>query len=102
VGVAAGPNGDGRLRVTLTATTNAGTPTNALSSVHFNQGTNTQVYAGLFAQQGPFTVSYPPGTTEATFLVGRVTAGQASTVSLVVTDGCGAWPTFVAGGPSAF
>jgi hypothetical protein len=31
-----------------------------------------------------------------------VTDGQASTVELVVTDGCGDWPTFVGGGPNAF
>jgi hypothetical protein len=37
-----------------------------------------------------------------TFLVGRATAGQAATVSFTVTDGCGDFPTFVGGGPSAF
>jgi hypothetical protein len=36
------------------------------------------------------------------FYVVRQTAGQASTVSLTVTGGRGAWPTFVGGGPSAF
>jgi hypothetical protein len=102
IGVAAVPNGDGRLRVTVSATTNVGTPTNALSSIHFDAGTNTLVYAELLAQSAPFTVSYPPGTTQATFYVARLTAGQASSLSLSVTDGCGAWPTFVGGGPTAF
>ena len=37
-----------------------------------------------------------------TLTVRRVTDGQASTVELVVTDGCGDWPTFVGGGPNAF
>ena len=32
----------------------------------------------------------------------RVHDGQASTVALVVTDGCGDWPTFFGGGPTAF
>jgi hypothetical protein len=32
----------------------------------------------------------------------RVTSGAASTAELTVTDGCGDWPTFVGGGPSAF
>ena len=34
--------------------------------------------------------------------VHRVTSGQASMVELTVTDGCGDWPTFLGGGPSAF
>ena len=60
------------------------------------------MYAEIYAQTVPFTVTYPPGTTQATFYVARLTAGQTSTVSLVATDGCGDWPTFVGGGPSAF
>ena len=32
----------------------------------------------------------------------RVTPGVAATVEFVATDGCGAWPTFVGGGPAAF
>jgi hypothetical protein len=102
IGIAVTPSGDGRLHVVVTATTNAGTPTNQLVSIRFDPGTNAAVYAELFAQSVPFTVSYPAGTTQATFAVGRLTAGQASTASLVITDGCGAWPTFVGGGPSAF
>jgi hypothetical protein len=43
----------------------------------------------------------PPAPTMS-FVVNRVTSGQAATVTLVITDGCGAWPTFVGGGPSAF
>jgi hypothetical protein len=44
-----------------------------------------------------------PGTPASyQFTVVRTTPGVASTVHLVVTDGCGAWPTFVGGGPSAF
>jgi hypothetical protein len=100
--VAAVPNGDGRLRVTLTANTSAGTPTNALASVQVTPGANALVYGGLFAQAVPFTLTLPPGTTSTTLYLGRVTAGQASTASLRVTDGCGAWPTVVGGGPSAF
>jgi YVTN family beta-propeller protein len=102
VGVAAVPNGDGRLHVTLTANTNAGTPTNALASVQVTTGANALVYTGLLVQQAPFTVTLPPGTTSTTLYLGRLTPGQASSASLVVTDGCGAWPTFVGGGPSAF
>jgi hypothetical protein len=53
-------------------------------------------------QPGNFTVTFPPGTQQATFYVLRQTAGQATTVPLTVIDGCGAWPTFVGGGPTAF
>jgi hypothetical protein len=102
VGVATASNGDGRLRVTITATTNAGTPTNALSQIEVGATTNARVYLELFAQAAPFTQTLAPGTTQVTLYVGRLTAGQAATVSLVVTDGCGAWPTFVGGGPDAF
>jgi uncharacterized repeat protein (TIGR01451 family) len=102
VSVVTAPNGDGRLRVTITANTSTGTLTNQLVSVLFNAGSNTRIYAGLYAQTGPFTWNLAPVTTQGTFLVERLTAGQASTVSLVVTDGCGAWPTFVGGGPTAF
>jgi hypothetical protein len=34
--------------------------------------------------------------------VRRPASGQAATVELTVTDGCGTWPTFVGGGPTAF
>jgi hypothetical protein len=88
--------------VTLTANTNAGTPTNALASVQVTPGANTRVYGGLYAQQVPFTFTLQPGTASATLYLERLTAGQASNASVVVTDGCGAWPTFVGGGPSAF
>jgi hypothetical protein len=37
-----------------------------------------------------------------TFFVNRGPANQATTVHLTITDGCGAWPTFVGGGPDAF
>jgi hypothetical protein len=55
----------------------------------------------------PTTVSAPtsltiPGT-PATYQFTMVRAAPgATTVSFVVHDGCGAWPTFVGGGPGAF
>jgi hypothetical protein len=51
---------------------------------------------------GDFTVAIPGGAAQATLVVHRVTARQGSTVSMIVTDGCGQWPTFVGGGPDAF
>jgi hypothetical protein len=48
------------------------------------------------------TLAPPAGTTAIVLRVRRLTPGQAVIVPLVVTDDCGAWPTFVGGGPSAF
>jgi hypothetical protein len=96
------PHGDGRLRVTISATTNAGTPTNALTQIQFTSSSNALVYADLFAQSVPYTVTLPPGTASKTVYVGRLTPGQAATVRLVVTDRCGEWPSVVGGGPNAF
>ena len=50
----------------------------------------------------PRSVTLPTQPQRLTFYVRRVSAGQASTVHLVVTDRCGDWPTFVGGGPNAF
>jgi hypothetical protein len=48
------------------------------------------------------TITLGTGITSQQFFVRRTNAGVASTVPLTVTDVCGAWPTFVGGGPSAF
>src|SRR5262249_22713093 len=56
VGVAAVPNGDGRLRVTLTANTNAGAAPNLLQSVQFPRLDNAVVE---IASQVVVTVAYP-------------------------------------------
>ncbi|HEY7059852.1 MAG TPA: hypothetical protein VII06_00125 [Chloroflexota bacterium] len=50
----------------------------------------------------PTTVSLPAHPASIGLTVHRLTPGQAATVELTVTDGCGAWPTLVGGGPSAF
>jgi hypothetical protein len=96
------PNGDGRLRVSVSAGTSAGTPTNPLTGLRFTAVTNAIVYIDLFAQAVPFTAPLPPDATQATFLVARQTAGQASTVGFTITDSCGGWPSVVGGGPGAF
>jgi hypothetical protein len=98
------PNGGGRLRVTLSVGVNAGMPSNALSRVAFTSGTNAQFDLGPVevGKQPPYTWSLSPGTQQATFYVGRITPGQATTLNLVAVDACGEWPTFVGGGPGAF
>jgi uncharacterized repeat protein (TIGR01451 family) len=96
------PNGDGRLRVTVNATTNGGTPTNALTMLNFSAGDNARFDIGLQTDKvPPYSLPLPPGTQQATLFVERITAGQAATLQFTVTDSCGAWPTFVGGGPGA-
>jgi alpha-tubulin suppressor-like RCC1 family protein len=100
IGVQTTPNGDGRLRVVLTASSNASTPTNVVQAVQITRLTNASVQIGT---QSGVTGSYAvvPPAPSLTLLVSRPSAG-ASTVELTVTDACGAWPTLVGGGPSAF
>jgi hypothetical protein len=47
-----------------------------------------------------FTV--PLSGAQAALTLQRTTAGQAATVHIEVTDGCGTWPSFAGGGPDAF
>jgi N-acetylneuraminic acid mutarotase len=79
---------------------------------------NNQLFALKFTRLANATVDVPGvGTITAasntpvplsghpaaiTLTVHRVADGQAATVELTVTDGCGDWPTFVGGGPGAF
>ncbi|HEY7066928.1 MAG TPA: kelch repeat-containing protein [Chloroflexota bacterium] len=103
VSVVSTANGDGRLRVTVSATTNASTPTNVLARLRFTSGTNGLLDVGTqTGRQPPLTVELPPATAQTTFYVERAAAGQATTVNLDVEDTCGRWPTFVGGGPGAF
>jgi len=96
------PSGSGRLQVTVTANTAAGTPTNQLVALRFASATNATVdVAGRAGQSGSFAVALAAGTMQTSFTVNRVSAGQASVVNFVVVDGCGDWPTFVGSGPSA-
>ena len=89
--------GSGRLQVTVTP------GLGPLQALRFAAGANALIdIDGQTGRTGPFTVSLPPGTAQATFIVRRATAGVATTVPFFVTDGCaGEWSTFVGGGPTA-
>lgn len=107
VGVQAVNNGDGRLRVTITA--GAG----ALQAIQFGDSTQrpsvpTNASISIISPAGGpsgivTTYTYPltSAVTSVTFLVERRGAAP-TTVPLVVTDGCGPWRTFVGGGMSGF
>ncbi len=57
---------------------------------------------GRVGRSGDFTVPVSPPTQQVSFFINRLPAGQAATVRLIVTDGCGTWQTFAGGGNAAF
>jgi hypothetical protein len=108
VGVQVAPGG-GALQTTLTARDagcNNNTQNNQLQSVQITRLTNATVDLATSPVTtvgvAPATVPLPTHPPSLQLTVHRVASGQAATVELTVTDGCGAWPTFVGGGPSAF
>jgi uncharacterized repeat protein (TIGR01451 family) len=102
VGVAVVRNGDGRLRVTITARTSPGTPSNRLRELRFG-ASDAIVEAGSETRPGGnFTLSLPPGATQTNFFVRRQPPRETATVPLVVVDDCGPWSTFVGSGPRGF
>jgi hypothetical protein len=97
------PDTLGRLRVTITARDAACSANNQLVQLRFGTATNAQIDLGDGVLHGSgFVDNLPSPAPQVTFYVVRQTAGQASTVTVTAVDGCGAWPTFVGGGPSAF
>jgi hypothetical protein len=94
--------GDGLLDVTLISgagglhTVQVGTPERPIiNATVFAAGSTAPIANGM-------TLSPPPGATTIVLRVRRLAPGQAVIVPLVVTDDCGAWPTFVGGGAGAF
>jgi hypothetical protein len=79
---------------------------NQLQSVQVTRLTNATVDVATApvttVSSARTTVSLPAHPATIGLTVHRLTPGQAATVELIVTDGCGAWPTFVGGGPTAF
>jgi len=94
-------SGPGQLRVTVVATNNASFP-NLLRSIAWTAMANATVQVNGIGVVAGQTTPFPGGAGSVDFLVTRVTAGQSATVNLTITDDCGAWPTLVGGGPSAF
>jgi glucose/arabinose dehydrogenase len=98
VTVSSVPAGANARLVTVAATTNAGAPQNTLTSIAFTETRASTVEAtGVPATAAPYTITYPNGTTHATFTARRSGAG-AVLVSFTVTDACGAWKTFIGSG----
>jgi predicted outer membrane repeat protein len=108
--------GPGRLRVIVTAQTNAGLTTNALARLTFGEARNARVEVPGAAPGTPggpaigpgqpagtpgnFSLALPANTQQASFVVQRVASGDFR-VDLVVEDACqssGPFRTFVGGG----
>ena len=94
--------GSGLLSATIAAQTFPSTPANRLIGVRLTRLDNALVTLNGSPVTGGQPVNLPGATSQATLLVQRQAAGRASTVSFVVIDTCGEWPTFVGGGPTAF
>jgi len=94
----------GTLNVTVAITRQASAPNNTIAQVQFGAAQNATVTVNGQAQPGGnFTATVPAGTQQVTFTVTRPAGGtQPTTVPFSVVDDCGAWQTFVGGGPSAF
>jgi hypothetical protein len=96
-------NGDGRLRVTVSAGTSGPNASNRLHELRFEAGTNAQVdTTGQTIRSGPFTLPLANRPTSMTFYVRRVTTGQATSLPFAVIDDCGSWTTLAGGGANAF
>ncbi|HEY7067953.1 MAG TPA: hypothetical protein VII06_41260 [Chloroflexota bacterium] len=107
VGVQVAPSGTAdQLQTTITARDAAcASGNNQLQALQFTKLTNAAVDVAtspVTMVSAPTTVSLPPHPATIGLTVRRSTAGLAATVELTVVDGCGTWPTFVGGGPSAF
>jgi sugar lactone lactonase YvrE len=99
-GVQAGPAG-GVLQVHVEPSPVTPQQNNRLVELRFGQFDNgTVTYSGKPVTSGQ-TITLPANSVAADFSVARVTPGQPTTVHLTVVDSCGAWPTFVGGGPAA-
>ena len=89
VNVANVPAGPNARQVTISTTTNPGFPTNTLKSIQFHETRASTVEApGAPASAAPLTITYPSGTTQATFTARRSGTG-AILVRFTVNDGCG-------------
>ena len=91
-----------RLRTVVTATTNSGTPTNALQSIAFTRVDNAFVTIGSQVNRDtPFSVNLTSGMLTTQFTVRRKSPGVAMHVDVSVVDACGAWTSFVGAGGTA-
>ena len=92
----------GERRVTITTTSHPGFRPTALKQIRFDELRLVEVdVLGETTSVVPFVLgNYPPGTTQASFILRRTDPGTLL-ARFTVMDACGAWPTFVEAGPSS-
>ena len=97
------PVGGSRLQVTVSSGTAPATPGNHLIQLQATIPANTRIDVPNGPQDllGSAILPIGDGTQPVIFFVRRIGPG-AITVPLIATDTCGAWPSFVGGGTSAF
>jgi hypothetical protein len=95
--------GGGKLRATVLVTTNPNTQ-NEIQTITWTKVDTVTVAldGGGPVQQGNVSTFGTPLTQSASFVITRTPGASSGTVRLTVTDGCGAWPTFVGGGPNGW
>jgi hypothetical protein len=97
--------GGGQLQVTVQVGRPGTAASNIVRQVQITRAANAQVQIlGQTLGAGGGTVVPPTASQNVTFTVSRQPAGASVpvTVAFAVTDDCGAWSTFVGGGPGAF
>jgi PKD repeat protein len=98
--------GPGQLNAVIAAQTSSSMTTNSLISVRFTRIDNAAARLDGVPVSAGQTVALPGGTQHATLSVTRQAPGQnpglTTTVEFEVIDVCGAWLSFVGGGPGAF
>jgi hypothetical protein len=103
VGLSVTPHDAERLRVTISAGLSPTSPANRLRELRFSPQSASLFDFGT----APWSVAngvvrLTDGPATVTFLIRRPAGAAALTIPLTVVDDCGAWPTFVGGGPGAF
>lgn len=93
--------GGGQLNVTIRPGNPGDFNVNRLLHLDFRSATNALITIGGQSRRAPFVVDLAPGVETVSFTVRREIATTATHVNFTITDGCGAWPTFVGGGPRA-
>ena len=110
LGVAIAPTGAGQLQVTLTGRDAGCSPNNRLAALSFTRLDNAtmDVPGDVPTGRAPLNVAAPTnvpllnGPPQIVLTLHRTNNSLPTTVQVTVSDGCGEWPTFVGGGPSAF
>ena len=101
LGVTVAPDGAGRLQVTLSARSGSLARVQMVADAHVP--TPNALFDVPGGPTGARSLNLQPGTAQYGFDVRPATSGQAATVPLVITDGCGGqWSTLVGGGPAVF